>query len=555
MNDYEELIAELDSQGSALEAIREPWVNLWKTLAEFCQPNRQFYAPDDKDLPKEPKVLYNSRGVLALNTAAQSFQGYTANEHSSWFKLGFADPLLIRQPGVADWLEECERILYSVFSRCGAYIGLGELGFDIHGIGTGYLYIEEDVKQRNIIYQCRHPRAICIAEDAHGKTDTLFEDDFMTYKAASQRFGDRLTEQAKDNAKRKPFETLTIRHVTMPMDERYRKYGQRDVNPEMPFMSVWYDKTNHAILDVGGYWEFPYLTVRQAKNSGEEYGRSDAVNALGDIKGANQITKSTLALAQLISNPTMIADEDLEGRDTLLPGGRVYVTGEKKFEPVPLGANYPIGVDREERVEKIIDEHFSVPLYRMMQQAEGKMTAREVIERMGEKAAGLGYKTGRYNTEGLQPLIRRTFNILYRSGRLPKPPRVVLDAKTEGGLDIVFKGFLAQLQERYYQTSGLNASLAYIQAMKEIFGDQVLDNVDDDEFMREGLESAGSPAKVIRELPDVETRRAQRAQALAAQQQQMMQFQSQQSLMQNADKLGQRPQPGSPLEQVEAATA
>jgi hypothetical protein len=280
------------------------------------------------------------------------------------------------------------------------------------------------------------------------------------------------------------------------------------------------------------------------------------MNALGDILGANQISKSTLALAQLISNPTMLADDDLRGRDTLLPGGRVYIANKDKvFQPVALGANYPISTDREDRVDSVIKEHFNINLYMMLQQAEGQMTAREVIERMGEKAAVLGYITGRYNTEVLQPLIMRTVNLLARAGRLPKPPQVILDAKTEVGFQIVFQGFLAQVQQRYYQTSGINASLAYIQAVGQIFGPDSLDNVDSDELMREGLESAGCPARIVRELPEVETRRQQRAQALAQQQQQQQQMQAQQTLAQNADKLGKKPEQGSPLQQADQVMA
>lgn len=548
---YDELITELDSQGTALEDLREPWVNLWKTITEFSLPYRSFYAPEDEAAPKELKTLYSSKGVRAANLASSGFQGYTANQQSRWFRLAFSDTMLMGQPGVADWIEDCEDILYSVFNRDGLYNSLGELTPDGHTIGVGYLYTEEDLARKRIVFQCRHPRGICVAENAHSEIDTIFEDDYMTHRAAFQRFGEALSERAKDNAKRKPFSSIIIRHITMPMDERFRAWGRRDVNPDMPFLSMWYDKTNHAILDVGGYWESPYMAWRYAKNAGEVYGRSPAMNALGDIKGANQIVKSTLALAQLISNPTMIADENLEGHDTLLPNGRIYVSGEQRFEPVAIGANYPIAVDREERVDAAIDDHFNVRLYLMLQQAQGQMTAREVIERMGEKAAVLGYITGRYQTEVLQPLIRRTFNLLFRAGRIPAPPKIVLDARTEAGFDINFQGYLAQVQQRFYQTSGLNASIAYISATAQIFGQESLDNIDGDVFMREGLEAAGAPAKVIREIPDVETRRAQRAQALAAQQQQAMQFQQSQEVMKNADKLGQRPQPGSPLEQLD----
>jgi hypothetical protein len=559
MEGFDDNVRELISQDSALTQRREPWIALWKTIADFVQPYRQFYAPDDSSRSKELKTLYNSRGVLAHRTAFAMFQAYTANEYSDWFKLMFTDANLIRYPGVADWLEEVEKILYQTFLRCGLYQALAEYSADLHGVGTATLYMERGKKPGEMVYQCRHPRALTIAEGVDGKVNTVFEDAFMTARNAVERFGeDKVPERIRTANEKHPYQDVILKHSVMPMDKKFRAYAKRDFDPRMPWVSIWWDKSSSSILDVAAYWDFPYAVGRRAKNSGEDYGRSEAMNALGDIKGANQITKSTIQLAQLIADPTFIANEELEGRDEVIPHGRVYTSkDDTRFEAVELGAHYPITTDREERVDAIINEHFFIPFYAAMASIEGGpvRSATEIVEKIGEKAAVLGYLTGRHHTECLQPVIRNTVNALMRDGMLPAPPRIVMDAyKANVGLDISFRGRLSQMQARYFQSDAITATAALMAGAAQLFGPEALDNVDSDEYVREGLESVGAPQKVIREMPDVEERRRQRAEAVAAQQKQAMQFQNQQAVIKNAQGLGQKPQPGSPLEEM-AATA
>lgn len=246
----------------------------------------------------------------------------------------------------------------------------------------------------------------------------------------------------------------------------------------------------------------------------------------------------------------MIVPEELEGSDFILPGYHIYTTRrDQKIEPVPLGANYPITVDNEDRIEQAIDAHFNVPIYQMLQQLEAKnKTATEVIEIAGERVALLGPTVGRYELDVLQPAVRRSFNLLRRAGLLPPPPRAVMDAIEQGEvLKIEFVGRLSQIQKRYYKTDGIGQVFGYIGAIREVNPD-ALDNIDFDALTRESLENAGAPASVIREKEDVAKIRENRIQ----QQQEILQKQEQMAtaerLATNADKLGKRPENGSPLE-------
>jgi len=543
-----EAVTLLESRIKTLEERRLRWEPLWKEVMEFCFPARLFDPVDDQNADKRPKVNYNNRAALDVQIASSGFQGYTANRRSIWMKLQFEDIRLMEEYGVSDWLEECERTLYAVFSRSGLYEALGEAVPDGHVIGTAAIYVE-DLGDGRISFQARHPLAIWIGEDAQGEVDTFLEDVPMTNRSVEKRFGkENISEQMREASDKRPYEVTYIRHIVMPMDKTFMQYAQRPTHEKMPFCSVWYDKTGRRVLDTGGYWEFPTAVWRQTKNAGEEYGRSDAHAALGDVMAGNQMTKSRIKLGNLIAEPPLLVDAGLEGIDTILPNAHIYREDRQDtMEPVPLGANYPITKDNEERQDALIDAHFHIPIYQMLQNMERQMTAREVIERTGEKAAILGPTTGRYEREMLQKIIRRTFNLLYRAGKLPQIPQAVVEAGVEASIKVEFLGFLAQLQQRYYQTTGINATMAYIQAVMQMFPESA-DWVDADKLMVEGMESSGSPASIVREKTDVEKLRVMRQQQQQAMAQAAQQQEESNMMMQNADKLGKKPEQGSMID-------
>lgn len=549
------LITEIESQIKTMEDRRLRWEGLWRDVIEFCCPMRRFDPIKDQDADKKPKVNYNNRAALDLERAAASFLGYTANRRSLWHKIGFEDQNLHNEYGVTDWTESADRGISATFSRDGFYEALGEIGPDYISIGTAVVYIEE-IGNGSIAYQARHPLSVWIAENAVGQVDTVLEDIPFANRAVLERFGEGvLSDDRRKKATDKPYEITKIRHLVKPMDERFRTYAQVPFDSKMPYMSVWWDPIDKSILDVGGYWEFPYCVGRCLKNAGEEYGRSWGQNALGDIMVAQQMTKSRIKLSNTIADPAYLVDEGLEGQDTLLPGSRIYRSKKARadtIEPIIPAGSYPITADNEKRQDDLIDAHFHLDIFQMLQMLDQRnMTAREVIERTGERASTLGPTVGRFEREILQPAIIRTFGILYRAGKLPPAPEAIRNATT-AAFKIDFLGYLAQVLQRYYSQNGINAGFAFAAQVIQAFP-EARDWVDGDRLIVEGMESSAMPASIIREKQDVEKLRAQR---LAQQQAQAEQEQAQaqdELIAQNADKLGKKIEQGSPLEGIAQA--
>ena len=544
---------ELQSLVTVLQQERKPYEEVWDEIASLFYEKRRFYAPKDHSSSRRPTPRYSSRAKRAWLLASKGFQGYTADRRADWLQLAFEDQTLMGEYMVQDWLEACQRILVAHFSRSGLYEALAEMIPDAMNLGTGSLYSEEDIKNNRISYKCKHPKAVYVHLDSYGMPSIIADENWASYTDMIGRFGeDKVHESWVHAYEQRPLDSVTVWHIVKPMDKRYLSYANGPKIASLPYISIWFDLENLHIIDVGTYWELPYVVWNYDIGDGEYYGTGPGWDALDDTYMANQVGKSKVRVVQITSDPPLLVDDALEGSDHVIPGYHIYrKRADQGINPVELGANYPTTLNFSEEINESIDALYNVPIYQMLQMMDAKnKTATEVVELAGERVAVLGPVVGRYELSVLQPIVRRSFNLLKRAGMLPEPPQAVMDAfKDNEYLKIQLVGRLSQIQRRYYRTDGINQVFGYLPVIAQL-NPQALDNVDFDQLTRETLEDAGAPASIVRETDDVGKLRQERAQQQQALLQQQQQAEAQQALVANADKLGKKPETGSPLSQM-----
>ena len=109
-----------------------------------------------------------------------------------------------------------------------------------------------------------------------------------------------------------------------------------------------------------------------------------------------------LGAAQLFLDPPLNVPSDLMGKVQWKPRGlNPYDDHNKIIRPAQTGGTFPIGIDREEKIQAAIKERFHVDTFLMLANLEGRgqMTAYQVSEMMGEKAAILGAELAPLNTQ------------------------------------------------------------------------------------------------------------------------------------------------------------
>ena len=207
---------------------------------------------------------------------------------------------------------------------------------------------------------------------------------------------------------------------------------------------------------------------------------------------------------------------------------------------------------------EIADLRQAIRQYFFVDQLELKespaMTATEVQVRYEMMQRLLGPTLGRLQSDFLDPMIQRTFNILLRAGRLPEVPKSV--ASIAAHMDIDYLGPLSRAQ-RTDQVASTERWLMNIAQMAQVLP-ELLDIPDPDQIARQVAQMLSVPAKMLRSSQEVEEIRAERASrelAMAQAQQQQMQGEGMKALGEGAAALEQVsstvPGPGAGVEPTE----
>ena len=130
-------------------------------------------------------------------------------------------------------------------------------------------------------------------------------------------------------------------------------------------------------------------------------------------------------------------------------------------------------------------------------------TATEISVRMQQLEALIGATLARIQTDLLDPIITRTFGILFRSGRLPEMPQVVADEK--GRLEIEYTSPIAKTQDAS-NVQAIERFLGMLLTMSEANQD-LLAIPDWDETMKTLAGMLGVPFKILRNQQEVEDER------------------------------------------------
>jgi len=538
-----EVVEDHIRRSTELARERELWKPLWQDITDYVLPRRSFWDIEATSGQVPATKCYDGTAIGDLQLLVDGMQGNLVSPAFPWMRLVMEDRRLQVLPGVADYLEGVEEIFLAYYQRTAFYEAMNEFLMDLASIGTAVMLVDDDITNRSIIFSTRHMKECYIAENRNGQVDVLYRVYTMPNRQIVETWPQAVDDRRREAAKTNPFTKGHILHAVFPSrDQSFRT--QRD--PRHPYSSIYIDVDMKTPLDEGGYETFPYLVGRWRKNSDEVYGRSPAADAIQDILRVNQMAMHLLQSAQMASMPPLMVPEALRGKERLVPQGYNYYSNpDEKIETIDVSRNYPIARDQEEAVRQQIHEIFRAKIFLLLQQLEhGPYTATEIRQRVAEQAAVLGAIIGRFNSEVLVPLVRRSFLILKANGALPAPP-----PQLQGRIKVELQGPLAQAQRRTHQSQGVDAGLELLERLVKLSPDG-MDNVDDDELYRIGMDSAGMPQRIIREIPDREMRRKRRADMLAKQQAAQSAAVEDAQIIQNTDSLNQPVKQGSMLEQI-----
>ena len=507
---------------STLRTQRNTWENHWQDVADYMLPRKADITQKRTKGDKRHDQIFDGTATHALELLAASLHGMLTSTTSSWFALKYRNDIINDDDGAAEWLEDCNKVMLQAFSRSNFQQEIFELYHDLIAFGTAGMFIQND-EDDDLRFKTIHISELFIAENQKGIVDTVLRKFFLKARSLPTMFPKAEFPHAiKDLINNKPQDDVTIIHAVMPNEMG----GIYENSVNKPFSSCYVHEDTGFLFSESGFNDFPYVVPRYLKASNEIYGRSPAMNALPDVKMLNTMSKVSIKAAQKqIDPPLMVPDDGFVLPVRTVPGGlNFYRAGTReRIEPLNIGSNQPLGLQMEEQRRKAIRENFFVD--QLLSVQGSNMTATEVMQKSEEKMRILGPVLGRLQSELLQPLITRCFNILLKQNKFREVPEFLQDQMIE----IEYVSPIAKAQKA--------GDLSSIMRGIEVFGaiqqvSPVFDYLDVDGLVNHLKDVIGLPAKILRSRAEVEQIREEKQQ----QAQQMQQMQEQMQMAEAAGK-------------------
>lgn len=506
-----ELAEKIILRQASMQADRAIFDAHWQEIVDYLMPYRQGITSSGTPGEKKMSKILDSTATHAMNLLASGLHGMLTNPALPWFSLKLRDDKAMESDDVKAWLQDTEKRIYAALAQSNFGTEIHECYLDLVGLGTACMFIGEDM-QRGLYFDNRHLAEMTIAENNRGEVDTVFRKFTMTARQMLQEWPKDCSPDVIEAARDKPDKTFEIIHAVYPREERNQKKKDRK---NFPVASIYLEVARKNILSEGGFAEMAYVTPRWSMLSGEVFGRSQAMIALPDVKLLNEMAKTTLKAAQKkVDPPLMLSHDSFINPIRTTPGGINIIRADEvtgKIQSFPVPSDIGISLEMMDQLRMSIRNIFFNDLLQFA--GDVTMTATEVMQRSEEKLRLMGPVLGRLQSEFLRPLIDRVFGILWRQKKLALPPEQLQGQD----IDVEYISPLAKAQKGSEIKS---ISLLFEMAMPLVQTvPDVLDNINTDEVVRYVADIQGIPEKIVRSIDDVAELRAQRQQAVAAQQQ------------------------------------
>lgn len=496
-----------------LRAERESFVSHWRDLSEHILPRRgRWLATDRNRGDKRNQKVINPTATLAARTLSSGMMAGLTSPARPWFRLQAPDPDLSEFGPVKLWLHTVEQRMRTVFAKSNLYNALPQLYEEQGVFGTGamaWLFDFEDVCRGQTFTVGEY----YIANSARGVANTFYRDCSYTVAQLVEEFGlENVSTHVRGLYDRGSYDSwVECVHAIEPnRDYEAGRLGWRGKR----FRSVYYEKgaDQRRLLRLSGFNRFPVLAPRWHLMSGDVYGRSPGMDALGDARAIQTQERRKAQAIDKMSNPPMVGPGALKGQPaSVLPGALTYVDvsqGGQEFKPA-YTVN-PRVVELFEDIAKTedrINRAFFADLFLALTLSDRReITAREVEERHEEKLLMLGPVVEREQDEMLDPLIDLTYDYMGEAGLIPPPPRELHGAE----LGVEYISMLAQAQKAV-ATAAIERTAAFVGNLAGA-NPEIVDKIDMDAAVDEYGDALGVNPRIIRSDDAVRKMRQDRAQ-------------------------------------------
>ena len=284
---------------------------------------------------------------------------------------------------------------------------------------------------------------------------------------------------------------------------RKDKKGQTDtvLTPEnRPYGWLYMMREGLEILQEGGYYEMPAFIPRWEVTDESMWGNGPAHYALADILTLNKMVELDLRSREKVIDPALLVQERavLNNLD-LSPGAQNVVRDVAQIKPFESAARFDATEATIYRLQQSVQKYFYIDQLELKESPA--MTATEVQVRYEMMQRLLSSTMARLKEDFLDPLLTRTFNLLFRAGELGEFPAGV----EFGDYDIEYIGPLSRSM-KFDQSASIERWITQLQLIAQSGPEaqQVLLVPDYDRIARQAATNLNLPTDFMRPPEDVQ---------------------------------------------------
>lgn len=511
--DADKLLKDVLARGDRLKGDRSTVESTWQEIRDLVFPSGASITSKETPGQKNNPLVLDNTGENANELLASALFAGATHPEQPWFGVR-AQGLEPGQDRAADvWLETLARRTLARFNspRSNFAPAQDEKLIDLSTYGSGCTFVGE-IPGGPPLFQARSMAECLFAQNQFGRVDTVYRIYEQTASAAVEEFGgaagDHTAKKAADP--KTADDTVEFCHAVYP--RRARDPGRADAE-NMPFASVWINRSEKTLVKVSGFPEFPYACPRWRKRAGEAYGRGPGHKALADIKMLQRAMKSQIRGVEKANDPAyMVADDGVLNTLRLGSGKANYIRADMlmsgrgdPIRPIQNGVRTDLGDKFMEQVRQRVEHAYFTHLIQFAR--DPKMTATQFLGITEQTLQVLSPILTRLQIEDAQPMLERVVSIGFRNGWYPEPPDSIR------GRELRFEYVSPSTRRQYVAEAHAAAQTFDMLIPLATTNPEVFDNFDVDAMARDVGSIMGMRATWIRGIDQVKAIRQARAEA------------------------------------------
>lgn len=428
----QQIVDEILHRLPQLESYRSPYEPAWREIDERVNPLGQGGFNSVSPGAVRGLDILDHTASLGLDRFTAAYTGMIIPRGERYHQLSTTSSALNEVPAVQAWLELANDRLFAM--RYAPSAGFDpEANMNIRSLGSygSAPFWIDHWPGRGLYYKTFHLSEIYVDEDFRGRIDTVYRKFQITARQAQQMFPDEmLTPKMREAVDKEKFDQqFWVLHVVRPRKDRDpQRLDFRRLAWESRYISI----DDRAQIRESGYSSMPMAFSRYVTAPRERYGRSPAMQVLGNIRTTNEMMRTLLRAGHKAVDPPLLLPEDgvltqLQTKPGGLNVGGMGFDGTPRVGVMPQGNNFPIGMELLNNEREPIRDAFLEKVWSLVLERRDRMTATEVLELTRMQGMLLAPMASRQETEWLGPQIERELDIGLQVGFIPPMPQEMLE--------------------------------------------------------------------------------------------------------------------------------